>query len=233
LEGEDGDRGDAPGGGDGPSRPSGSGSQSQSQFGERSQVPAGGGGGPSAGLPDEVVWHCLRPLLRRGGAGGSGDGDAIPSSARLVPDEVARAAAHAAFLRGTPTALSGGDDGATSWRSESELLEAWSGRLPSMTRGYEPRTSLLGGIAVSDSGRWRYLPEAALPLDAGRRLGAMFAARRVWTLSETVPYLARFAGGGDGEGGVEEGVRGILEEHAKEVRQRSDGKRTERYVAKS
>jgi hypothetical protein len=104
-------------------------------------------------LADEVVWHCLRPAVRRRGAaasassasssaGGGGGADDMPTFVRLLPDEVAGLCAHEAFL-----GAAAGQRVAEWWREE-ELLEAWSTRLPSMPSGYEPRTGLLRGVAV-------------------------------------------------------------------------------------
>jgi hypothetical protein len=104
-------------------------------------------------LADVVVWHCLRPAVRRRGAaasassasssaGGGGGADDMPTFVRLLPDEVAGLCAHEAFL-----GAAAGQRVAEWWREE-ELLEAWSTRLPSMPSGYEPRTGLLRGVAV-------------------------------------------------------------------------------------
>ena len=198
----------------------------------------------------------LRPILRyhassSGNGNGNDDADAIPKRARLVPDEVARMAAHTSFLSlpdpSKPV-------------EESELLERWSSRLPSIPGGYEPRVGLLRGIAVSevtkgdDGGEgettrrrrrwWRYLPESALPTtgDAGARIEGMFAFRRAWTAEEAAPYLRRLllaVGRGGGDGGEEEErvVRELLGKHSRTIRvSEKDGEGKEamltKYVAK-
>ncbi|KAL7486567.1 hypothetical protein ACHAW6_012174 [Cyclotella cf. meneghiniana] len=173
-------------------------------------------------LSDEVVWHCLRPMVRYTG---SSHKDSMPNTIWLIPDEVAKLAAQNVFLRG------GNSEGL----GEDEFMEAWNLRMPSISR-YEPRVDLLRGIALSDVAAskedgglhlkqrvWRYFPEAGLPLVLSLRVKSMFAMRSVWTLDEATPYLHKFVEG-DVEGkekrssiDLEAGVKSVLEKYAKAV----------------
>lgn len=143
-------------------------SQSQSQFFTPSQFPRKGfSSSPTERkLADEIIWHCLRPIIHHESQQASCDKDSVPQTLRLSPDEVAKLAIHNVFLRGTPKSMSkseidsssGGNTstplalgaGSTIWWKEEELIEAWSLRIPYMGRNYEPRVELLKGIAISE-----------------------------------------------------------------------------------
>ncbi|KAL3794150.1 hypothetical protein HJC23_012857 [Cyclotella cryptica] len=173
-------------------------------------------------LSDEVIWHCLRPMVRYTGCSHK---DSMPSTIWLIPDEVARLAAHNVFLRGA---------NAEGW-NENEFMEAWNLRMPSISR-YEPSLDLLRGIALSEVAAskedvglhpkekvWHYFPEAGLPLVPSLRIKSMFAMRSVWTLNETIPYLHKFVDrdverkDDKSSVDVEAGVKNILERFAKAV----------------
>lgn len=195
----------------------GSAPESQSQFGTPSQFPPEES--TQQPLADEVIWHCLRPILHYTA---SANKDEMPKEVRLVPDEVAKLAAHHVFLRGTPRSPASSKSSASQklgagsavWWDQDDFTEAWSLRLPSMPR-YEPTLELLQGIAIckrkeiitSANGsegaegsttqrsillQWQYFPEAALPLTPLLRVKSMFAMRTLWTLEEIVPYLQKF-----------------------------------------
>ncbi|KAL3770968.1 hypothetical protein ACHAWU_005297 [Discostella pseudostelligera] len=199
--------------------------ESQSQFGTPSQfLPSTQRDGGRGELATEIIWHCLRPLCHYVDNDVNGEGssrrtttkDHMPEYVQLIPDEVAKLAAHQVFLSGTPRTTSQGSGNIVSSRTgaaancwpEEEFMEAWSMRLPSISSSYEPRMELLRGIAISeakqsDAGggedandspkqQWTYFPEVALPLDPALRVQAMFAMRDMWTLSEAVPYLEKF-----------------------------------------
>jgi hypothetical protein len=202
--------------------------ESQSQFGTPSQFAPSTQREGAAGrgeLATEVTWHCLRPLCHYveddvdddcSSRSITTNKDRMPEYVQLIPDEVAKLAAHQVFLSGTPRTTSqgnsiiassrGGAAANNSW-PEEEFMEAWSMRLPSISSSYEPRMELLRGIAISEAKEsaaagedtnevpkqhWTYFPEVALPLDPALRVQAMFAMRDVWTLSEAVPYLEKF-----------------------------------------
>ncbi|KAL7533154.1 hypothetical protein ACHAXR_005070, partial [Thalassiosira sp. AJA248-18] len=143
-------------------------------------------------LSDEVIWHCLRPVLHYAYTSTK---NMMPETVQLLPDEVAKLAAHHVFLTGmyrSSTATSSvGAHNAVTW-DEEELIETWSSRLPSMSSKYEPRMELLQGIAISKTKEWQYFPEAGLPLVPSLRIKSMFAMQDVWTLEEAVPYLGKF-----------------------------------------
>jgi len=143
-------------------------SQSQSQFFTPSQFPRKGFSSSPAErkLADEIIWHCLRPIIHHESQQSSCDKDSAPPTLRLSPDQVAKLAIHNVFLHGTPKSMSkseidsssGGNTstplalgaGSTIWWEEEELIEAWSLRIPYMGRSYEPRVELLKGIAISE-----------------------------------------------------------------------------------
>jgi len=207
---------------------------SQSQFGPPSQLHTMSNT-QTLPLATEVIWHCLRPILHYDDTVGSTKNlDTTPELIKLLPDEVAKLAAHHVFLRGTPKSSSSSAQlgvGSAVWWEEEELMDEWSMRLPSMSSKYEPRVELLQGIAISgvksvDDGegkspkeirRYQYLPEAGLSLIPSLRIKSMFKMKDRWSLEETVPYLEKFVGG---EGKVVD----LLEKYAK----LRDGK----YVAK-
>mmetsp|Transcript_31083 Transcript_31083/g.65582 ORF Transcript_31083/g.65582 Transcript_31083/m.65582 type:complete len:658 (-) Transcript_31083:124-2097(-) len=219
--------------------------ESESQFGTPSQFPTQNNDTQQL-LADEVIWHCLRPILHYNAEGDSTYKDEMPEKAQLLPDQVAKLAAHHVFLRGTPRSSSSASSskgakgiggGSAVWWEESELMEAWSLRLPSMSR-YEPRLELLQGIAISkpkelvSAGvdqeedakdgiiQWQYFPEAALPLTPSQRIKSMFAMRNVWTLEEVVPYLKKFivnSQEGDGKEGLHSMVAHLIGGYAKAI----------------
>ncbi|KAL7469835.1 hypothetical protein ACHAXS_010086 [Conticribra weissflogii] len=145
-------------------------SQSQSQFFTPSQsLPRRGFSSSSAEkkLGNEIIWHCLRPIIHHESQQTHCDMDTVPPTIRFSPDQVAKLAIHNVFLRGTPKSLiksnidagDGGNTatplavgaGCTTWWEEEELVEAWSSRIPYMGRKYEPRLELLRGIAISEA----------------------------------------------------------------------------------
>lgn len=210
--------------------------ESQSQFGTPSQFPATQTNNMQ--LADEVIWHCLRPIVHYNNSTNSSKKDGMPERVQLLPDEVAKLAAHHVFLRGTPKSSSAtlqmGAGSAATW-DEEELLDEWSMRLPSMSSKYEPRLELLWGVAISRTKevggdaqgaikvcQWQYFPEAGLPLVPSLRIKSMFAMRDVWSLEEAAPYLAKFIVlGGEGEGddgkGMQSMVADLLGKYAKAV----------------
>jgi len=118
-------------------------SQNQSQFCMLSQAPPVS---TSLHLPDKVIWHCLRSVVDSDKT----EKDTIRKQAHLLPDEVAKLAAHHVFLGSKPRSSAAskyntGFESAT-WWEEDELVEEWSMRLP----GIEPRIGLLKGIAISE-----------------------------------------------------------------------------------
>jgi len=205
--------------------------ETQSQFGTPSQLPVMTNTHQMQ-LADEVIWHCLRPILHYNDIT-SEKKDMMPETVKLIPDEVAKLAAHNVFLRGTPRSSSAATSqqigaGSAVWWEEEELMEAWSMRLPSMSSKYEPKVELLKGIAISgmkekdgDNAqqirRWQYFPEEGLAMAQSLRLKSMFKIQDSWALDEAVPYLEKFVVG-------DEKVADLLEKHAKA----RDGK----YVAK-
>jgi len=217
---------------------------SESQFGTPSQFPTQTQSTAPGKLAEEVIWHCLRPILHCdssiGSSGVASSKDDLPKKAQLLPDEVAKLAAHNLFLQGTPRGATGSSSSGVQWWNEKELMETWSLRLPSMSRGYAPRTELLRGIAISETGsaadaaakdmetangtgvpqdaqtktvQWQYFPEAGLPLVPSMRIKSMFAVRDVWSLEDAMPYLAKFVVGSEKEGGA----RDILGKYAKAI----------------
>lgn len=168
-------------------------------------------------LADEVIWHCLRPILQW--TTPSLHKDTIPpppnNKLYLLPDQVAKLAAHNVFLRDSSSRSANATiTTSMGWWNEEELMEEWSLRLPSMMgSGYEPSVDLLKGVAISelvlrssdDGGaattkqqqqqqhrRWQYLPEAALPLIPSLRIKSMLAMHTPWTVEEALPYLEKF-----------------------------------------
>mmetsp|Transcript_27834 Transcript_27834/g.50329 ORF Transcript_27834/g.50329 Transcript_27834/m.50329 type:complete len:629 (+) Transcript_27834:200-2086(+) len=213
--------------------------ETQSQFGTPSQFSTVSTASTPLQLADEVIWHCLRPILHYSG---TSTNDAMPEQVHLLPDEVAKLAAHHVFLRGTPRSSPAssqtiGTGSAVCWEEE-ELMEAWSMRLPSMSCRYEPRMELLQGIAISEkrvdaddaqdthqNRHWQYLPEAGLPLVPSLRMKSMFAMRDVWTLEEVVPYLEKFivdSNEGDGKG-LQSMVANLLGKYAKAINMTEKG----------
>ena len=174
---------------------------SQSQFGTPSQFPpTNDNNHQSLQLADEIIWHCLRPILHYDvpPATSTTTKDTMPEMVQLIPDEVAKLAAHHVFLRGTPRSLSSASSsqqqigtGSAVWWEEEEFMEAWSMRLPSMSSKYEPRVELLKGVAICgmkevDSGedgkqqvrQWQYFPETGQSLALSIRIKSMFANAR-------------------------------------------------------
>jgi len=160
-------------------------------------------------------------------------------------------AAHAVFLGSTPrsTQRQSTGGGSVVWWEKEEFIDAWSMRLPSMSSGYEPKTELLSGVAISEMKeadgddpettpvrRWQYFPEAGLPLVPLLRIKSMFATRDAWTLEEAVPYLEKFMiVSGEGKG-LNSMVADVLKKYAKAVKlteKDEDGKEISvmKYVA--
>jgi hypothetical protein len=193
------------------------GSESQSQFFTPAQfTKMRSSQNDSHQLSNEVIWHCLRPMVCYAG---NDHKDNMPSHIWLLPDKVAKLAAHNVFLRANTS------DG---WE-ESEFMEAWDTRMPSISK-YEPTVDLLRGIALKevianpeDGGVkkvWQYFPEAGLSLAPSLRIKSMFAMRSSWTLEEAVPYLEKFLchgvnGENDKSVDVDSGVKSVLEKYAK------------------
>ena len=224
---------------------------SQSQFYTPSQIPKLATTTTSLPkLAEEVIWHCLRPILHYDNNIRNTKKDVIPKTAvQLLPDEVAKLAAHHVFLRGSPkgggagtankpSATRGGlslGAGSSIWWDEEEFMEAWSMRIPSMTKNYEPRVELLEGIAIVSekivestnadatitaasepttkvtARRWQYFPEAGLSLILSHRIKSMLAVRDAWTVEEAVPYLEKFVVGHKRGAGGKEGSSSSLQ----------------------
>ena len=218
---------------------------SQSQFGTPSQFPqyTNDNNHQSLQLADEIIWHCLRPILHYDIPPGTSTTtkDTMPEIVQLIPDEVAKLAAHHVFLRGTPRSLSSASSqqqigaGSAVWWEEDEFMEAWSMRLPSMSSKYEPRVELLKGVAICgmkevDGGssgedgkqqvrQWQYFPETGQSLVPSIRIKSMFAMQDAWTLDEAVPYLEKFVvcNNEDGDGRLKPMVADLLRKYAKSV----------------
>lgn len=190
--------------------------ESQSQFYTPAEFHNLKSGDKDSVLCDEVIWHCLRPMVRYTACAHK---DVMPKTVWLVPDEVAKLAAHNVFLR------SSNSDG---W-NESDFIESWNMRMPSISK-YEPSMDLLRGIALSDQSAgqddcsqkvWKYFPEAGLPLVPSLRIKSMFAMCSEWTLDGTIPYLRKFACGaveecnGSSNADLGSEIKSLLEKHAK------------------
>jgi hypothetical protein len=191
-------------------------SESQSQFFTPAEFhKLKSGPKENAMLSDEVIWHCLRSMVHYIGSGDHKN--AMPCTVWLVPDEVAKLAAHNVFLR------SSSSDG---WK-ECDFMESWNMRMPSISK-YEPSLDLLRGIALSNekSGEdgeskrmLQYFPEAGLALVPSLRIKSMFAMRSEWSLQDALPYLCKFVcRGSDSKAviaNVETEVKELLEKYAK------------------
>ena len=146
--------------------------ESQSQFYTPAEFHKLKSGDKESVLCDEVIWHCLRPMVKYTAC--LHNLDAMPKTVWFVPDEVAKLAAHNVFLR------SSNSDG---WK-ESDFIESWNMRMPSISK-YEPSIDLLRGIALLDDQNagqdgvcqkvWKYFPEAGLALVPSLRIKSMFA----------------------------------------------------------
>ena len=152
-------------------------------------------------LEDEIIWHGLRQIASYTSIGSKND---MPKQVKLIADEVAKMAAHHVFLRGNPQSTSG-------WK-EDEFMEAWTMRLPTMTKSYQPNMKLLVGIAISDTVEngchWRYFPASGLPFNPSLRIKSMMAFRNAWTLEEAKPYFETLSLN-------ESEVAGLLKRHKK------------------
>ena len=186
---------------------------SQSQFFTPAEFHKLKAGNRESVLANEIIWHCLRPMVSYPDGGNK---DSTPKTIWLIPDEVAKLAAHNVFLRGSSS---------NGWR-ESEFTLAWNMRMPSISK-YEPNVELLQGIALSDlkadgDGEnykvWQYFPEAALPLVPSLRVKSMFAMCSEWTLIDAIPYLSKFVTvDGASNDDVESEVKNLLQKYAKAV----------------
>ena len=199
--------------------------ESQSQFFTPAEFQKLKAGNKDSVLADEIIWHCLSPMISYPD---DGQKDSMPKSIWMVPDEVAKLAAHNVFLRSSSS---------NGWR-ESEFTEAWNMRMPSIPK-YKPDVELLRGIALSDlkadgDGEnykvWQYFPEVSLPLVPSLRVKSMFAMCNEWTLNDAIPYLRKFTSyEGASDVDVESEVEDLLQKHAKAVRN-GDGAGTNKYV---
>lgn len=188
--------------------------ESQSQFFTPAEFHKLKSGSNKSVLADEVIWNCLRSLVHT-----NNDDDGMPESVWLMPDQVAKLAAHNVFLRSSHS------DG---WK-EDDFMESWNMCMPSISK-YEPSLTLLEGIAVSEKKAgengeykmWRYFPEASLSLVPELRIKSMFAMCSEWTLEDALPYLSKFVVG-DTSVDIESEVKSLLEKCARCSAERNGG----------